>query len=187
MGQSSSTSSYWDCCHCKGHWLLNCHCGWHPWSQWKCFFVNYFRKHKTLWVWGMVWCSFSGMLILDVPFYYWTNIFVLDLNLLYASYRVFFMNQGSKDDPAQQEIELTTAPSLENITHWGQQVFVIEFYAFQYDIITVGFFMRSIFFFIPSYYHLLNRFSSCTLQFVSLKGTTWIFLSQWIAPRRIID
>lgn len=112
------------------------------------------------------------MLILDVPFYYWTNIFVLDLNLLYASYRVFFMNQGSKDDPAQQEIELTTAPSLENITHWGQQVFVIEFYAFQYDIITVGFFMRSIFFFIPSYYHLLNRFSSCTLQFVSLKGTT---------------
>lgn len=86
------------------------------------------------------------MLILDVPFYYWTNIFVLDLNLLYASYRVFFMNQGSKNDPAQQEIELTTAPSLENITHWGQQVFVIEFYAFQYDIITVGFFMRSIFF-----------------------------------------
>lgn len=33
-----------------------------------------------------------------------------------------FVDQGSKEDPAEQEIELTTAPSIENGTHWGQQV-----------------------------------------------------------------
>nr|XP_048321970.1 protein arginine N-methyltransferase PRMT10 [Ziziphus jujuba var. spinosa] len=31
--------------------------------------------------------------------------------------------RGSKDDPAQQEIELTTAPSINDSTHWGQQGF----------------------------------------------------------------
>ena len=30
--------------------------------------------------------------------------------------------QGRKEDPAQQEVELTTAPSVDNGTHWGQQV-----------------------------------------------------------------
>ena len=32
------------------------------------------------------------------------------------------VNQGRTEDPAQQEIELTTAPSTNNGTHWGQQV-----------------------------------------------------------------
>ncbi|KAL5836082.1 hypothetical protein ACOSQ4_015579 [Xanthoceras sorbifolium] len=32
--------------------------------------------------------------------------------------------RGSKEDPAQKEIELTTAPSIDNGTHWGQQVFL---------------------------------------------------------------
>ncbi|XP_043703077.1 protein arginine N-methyltransferase PRMT10-like [Telopea speciosissima] len=34
--------------------------------------------------------------------------------------------RGSKDNPARREIELTTAPSLDNGTHWGQQVFLLH-------------------------------------------------------------
>ncbi|XWS17175.1 hypothetical protein CRYUN_Cryun33cG0045500 [Craigia yunnanensis] len=34
--------------------------------------------------------------------------------------------RGRRDDPAQQEIELTTAPSSNNGTHWGQQVFLVH-------------------------------------------------------------
>ncbi|KAJ4708324.1 Protein arginine N-methyltransferase [Melia azedarach] len=34
--------------------------------------------------------------------------------------------RGSREDPAQQEIELTTAPSTDNGTHWGQQVFLLH-------------------------------------------------------------
>ncbi|KAF3442530.1 hypothetical protein FNV43_RR16446 [Rhamnella rubrinervis] len=34
--------------------------------------------------------------------------------------------RGRNEDPAQQEIELTTAPSMENSTHWGQQVFILH-------------------------------------------------------------
>lgn len=34
--------------------------------------------------------------------------------------------RGSKENPAQQEIELTTAPSIEDSTHWGQQVFLLH-------------------------------------------------------------
>ncbi|KAK9101919.1 hypothetical protein Sjap_019173 [Stephania japonica] len=34
--------------------------------------------------------------------------------------------RGSKDSPATQEIELTTAPSVDNGTHWGQQVFLLH-------------------------------------------------------------
>ncbi|KAF5459121.1 hypothetical protein F2P56_023101 [Juglans regia] len=34
--------------------------------------------------------------------------------------------RGRKEDPAQQEIELTTAPSIDNGTHWGQQVFLLH-------------------------------------------------------------
>lgn len=34
--------------------------------------------------------------------------------------------RGSREDPAQQEIELTTAPSTYNGTHWGQQVFLLR-------------------------------------------------------------
>ncbi|KAJ4826923.1 Protein arginine N-methyltransferase prmt10 [Turnera subulata] len=34
--------------------------------------------------------------------------------------------RGSKDDPAQQEVELTTAPSVHDSTHWGQQVFFLH-------------------------------------------------------------
>ena len=30
--------------------------------------------------------------------------------------------KGSEENPAQQEIELTTAPSEDYRTHWGQQV-----------------------------------------------------------------
>ncbi|XP_010484341.1 PREDICTED: protein arginine N-methyltransferase PRMT10-like [Camelina sativa] len=33
---------------------------------------------------------------------------------------------GRKEDPAQQEIELTTAPSEQHCTHWGQQVFIMS-------------------------------------------------------------
>ncbi|CAN6861288.1 unnamed protein product [Brassica oleracea var. botrytis] len=33
--------------------------------------------------------------------------------------------RGRKEDPAQQEIELTTAPSEQHCTHWGQQVFIM--------------------------------------------------------------
>ncbi|GMQ06881.1 hypothetical protein CsSME_00051297 [Camellia sinensis var. sinensis] len=34
--------------------------------------------------------------------------------------------RGSKENPAQQEIELTTAPSEDYSTHWGQQVFLLH-------------------------------------------------------------
>ncbi|KAK1392552.1 Protein arginine N-methyltransferase PRMT10 [Heracleum sosnowskyi] len=34
--------------------------------------------------------------------------------------------RGSKENPAEEEIELTTEPSEENGTHWGQQVFLIH-------------------------------------------------------------
>lgn len=34
--------------------------------------------------------------------------------------------QGSQENPAEQEIELTTAPSEDHITHWGQQVFLLH-------------------------------------------------------------
>ncbi|EEF37882.1 protein arginine n-methyltransferase, putative [Ricinus communis] len=34
--------------------------------------------------------------------------------------------RGRGNDPARQEIELTTAPSIDNGTHWGQQVFVVH-------------------------------------------------------------
>jgi len=34
--------------------------------------------------------------------------------------------RGRTEDPAQQEIELTTAPSTNNGTHWGQQVFLMH-------------------------------------------------------------
>ncbi|XVF88425.1 hypothetical protein PTKIN_Ptkin19aG0050200 [Pterospermum kingtungense] len=34
--------------------------------------------------------------------------------------------RGRVEDPAQQEIELTTAPSVNDGTHWGQQVFLLH-------------------------------------------------------------
>ncbi|KAL4653997.1 hypothetical protein ACB092_01G346300 [Castanea dentata] len=34
--------------------------------------------------------------------------------------------RGRREDPAQKEIELTTAPSFDNGTHWGQQVFLVN-------------------------------------------------------------
>ncbi|XP_068652979.1 protein arginine N-methyltransferase PRMT10-like [Aristolochia californica] len=34
--------------------------------------------------------------------------------------------RGSKDDPARHVIELTTAPSTDDPTHWGQQVFLLQ-------------------------------------------------------------
>ncbi|XP_042493117.1 protein arginine N-methyltransferase PRMT10 [Macadamia integrifolia] len=34
--------------------------------------------------------------------------------------------RGNKDNPARREVELTTAPSLDNGTHWGQQVFLLH-------------------------------------------------------------
>ncbi|KAF8034440.1 hypothetical protein BT93_C0676 [Corymbia citriodora subsp. variegata] len=34
--------------------------------------------------------------------------------------------RGRMEDPAQKEIELTTAPSVDNGTHWGQQVFLLN-------------------------------------------------------------
>ncbi|KAK9141640.1 hypothetical protein Syun_011040 [Stephania yunnanensis] len=34
--------------------------------------------------------------------------------------------RGSRDSPATQEIELTTAPSVDDGTHWGQQVFLLH-------------------------------------------------------------
>ncbi|KAB1209024.1 Protein arginine N-methyltransferase PRMT10 [Morella rubra] len=34
--------------------------------------------------------------------------------------------RGRREDPAQQEIELTTAPRPDNGTHWGQQVFLLH-------------------------------------------------------------
>ncbi|KAM1173462.1 hypothetical protein ACFX13_026789 [Malus domestica] len=34
--------------------------------------------------------------------------------------------RGRKEDPAQEEVELTTAPSVDDSTHWGQQVFLLN-------------------------------------------------------------
>ncbi|KAF4367118.1 hypothetical protein CsatB_011517 [Cannabis sativa] len=34
--------------------------------------------------------------------------------------------RGRKEDPAQQEVELSTAPCPNNGTHWGQQVFLLQ-------------------------------------------------------------
>ncbi|KAM7266758.1 hypothetical protein ACFE04_008924 [Oxalis oulophora] len=36
------------------------------------------------------------------------------------------LSSGRKEDPAAKEIELTTAPSIEKGTHWGQQVFLLN-------------------------------------------------------------
>ncbi|KAM7509421.1 hypothetical protein LguiA_019874 [Lonicera macranthoides] len=34
--------------------------------------------------------------------------------------------QGNKESPAEEEVELTTAPSQDHTTHWGQQVFLLH-------------------------------------------------------------
>eukprot|EP00262_Sarcandra_glabra_P019177 TRINITY_DN7139_c0_g1_i1.p1 TRINITY_DN7139_c0_g1~~TRINITY_DN7139_c0_g1_i1.p1 ORF type:complete len:380 (+),score=53.78 TRINITY_DN7139_c0_g1_i1:118-1257(+) len=34
--------------------------------------------------------------------------------------------RGSRDNPARNEVELSTAPSTDNPTHWGQQVFLLN-------------------------------------------------------------
>ncbi|KAK8962752.1 Protein arginine N-methyltransferase PRMT10 [Platanthera guangdongensis] len=34
--------------------------------------------------------------------------------------------RGSIQNPVEQEVELTTAPSIDNSTHWGQQVFLVH-------------------------------------------------------------
>lgn len=34
--------------------------------------------------------------------------------------------KGCKEDPADVDVELTTAPSVERSTHWGQQVFIVQ-------------------------------------------------------------
>ncbi|KAL0915321.1 hypothetical protein M5K25_015731 [Dendrobium thyrsiflorum] len=34
--------------------------------------------------------------------------------------------RGSMQNPVEQEVELTTAPSIDNSTHWGQQVFLLH-------------------------------------------------------------
>ncbi|GFP84503.1 protein arginine n-methyltransferase prmt10 [Phtheirospermum japonicum] len=34
--------------------------------------------------------------------------------------------RGSNKNPAQLEVELTTAPSIDSVTHWGQQVFLLH-------------------------------------------------------------
>ena len=47
-------------------------------------------------------------------------VFCVEETLTRCYYLFFF--QGRKEDPAQQEIELTTAPSEQHCTHWGQQV-----------------------------------------------------------------
>ncbi|KAB5514228.1 hypothetical protein OIU77_006082 [Salix suchowensis] len=51
--------------------------------------------------------------------------------------------RGSKVNPAQREIELTTAPSVDNGTHWGQQVFLLHppVHVIEGDVISVSFTM----------------------------------------------
>ncbi|GKV06424.1 hypothetical protein SLEP1_g18323 [Rubroshorea leprosula] len=39
---------------------------------------------------------------------------------------LMFVVQGRRGNPARQEIELTTASSVDNGTHWGQQVFFLH-------------------------------------------------------------
>ncbi|CDP03411.1 unnamed protein product [Coffea canephora] len=64
--------------------------------------------------------------ILDVRASISTSIFAEDTRFCgYAGwFDVHF--RGSMQNPAQQEIELTTAPSEDFGTHWGQQVFLIH-------------------------------------------------------------
>lgn len=52
--------------------------------------------------------------------------------------------RGSKENPAQKEIELTTAPSVDHGTHWGQQVFLLHPYIrVSYDdVLNVSFTMK---------------------------------------------
>ncbi|WJZ98062.1 hypothetical protein VitviT2T_016617 [Vitis vinifera] len=52
--------------------------------------------------------------------------------------------RGRSDNPAQQEIELTTAPSLDSSTHWGQQVFLLHppFRTSEGDDVNVSFLMN---------------------------------------------
>ncbi|XP_047330570.1 protein arginine N-methyltransferase PRMT10-like [Impatiens glandulifera] len=52
--------------------------------------------------------------------------------------------RGSQDNPAAKEIELTTAPSEENGTHWGQQVFLLHpaFFVSQGDELCLTFSME---------------------------------------------
>ncbi|KAL0559381.1 hypothetical protein IC582_003990 [Cucumis melo] len=52
--------------------------------------------------------------------------------------------RGRNEDPAQLEIELTTAPSVSNGTHWGQQVFLLHppIWVSEGDELKVSFFMK---------------------------------------------
>lgn len=46
---------------------------------------------------------------------------------IYAFSLFWLILQGSRDNPATQEVELTTAPSTDNPTHWGQQVHILHY------------------------------------------------------------
>lgn len=115
--QPSTRPSHRDSCCNKGDWLFNCYCGWYKGNQIKVFFVNNHGKHEAVWVWRVVWCSFSGKLLYVVSF---NGRRALNYNV--SNSFLFFILKGRSEDPAEQEIELTTAPSVDYNTHWGQQV-----------------------------------------------------------------
>lgn len=52
------------------------------------------------------------------------SIFEVDW-ISYNQNLCFWPSQGSPSSPAN-EVELTTAPSIDNSTHWGQQVFLLH-------------------------------------------------------------
>lgn len=69
-------------------------------------------------------CGFAGWF--DVHFRVSFCIIEITFNCyLTTSLELTWINlitQGSSKNPAQSEIELTTAPSYDSGTHWGQQV-----------------------------------------------------------------
>lgn len=58
----------------------------------------------------------------DVHFRVWLPLLLGKSVPAVRNFILFKLFQGSGENPAMHKIELTTAPSVENSTHWGQQV-----------------------------------------------------------------
>lgn len=96
--------------------MFECHTQWNSKCQSTIFIYNHHRQDKGLWICRVVRCSLSSMSMLSYLLsivYKWKN---------YTYSLCWLILQGSRDNPATHEVELTTAPSTDNPTHWGQQV-----------------------------------------------------------------
>ncbi|OAE29172.1 hypothetical protein AXG93_1862s1300 [Marchantia polymorpha subsp. ruderalis] len=65
-----------------------------------------------------------GCFLQDTSDHY--NVDMSCLSNPYKEEQTKYFLQGSPTDPADHEVELTTAPSTDETTHWGQQVFLLH-------------------------------------------------------------